>query len=130
MKIEIKKTIKRKFKLNKTKVKKLISQIVKEEEKKVKEINVTFVGKKYIQQLNFKYRNKNLPTNVIAFPIEIEKELLCDIYLCLDEMPRVMEKEEGAVFLIIHGVLHTLGYEHSEEMEKKGKYYLNLWNSL
>lgn len=131
MKIEIKKTIKRKIKLNKRKVKKLISQIIKEEGgKKVEEINITFVGKRYIQQLNLKYRNKNSPTNVISFPIKMNEKLLCDIYLCIDKIPTKMKKEKGIVFFIIHGVLHTLGYEHSVKMEEKENYYLSLWNSL
>lgn len=97
------------------------------------ELTLRIVDIDEITQLNHNYRNQNKATNVLAFPIvvpdnvEFEYPLLGDVIIC----PAVLEKEstesgkaleEHWAHIVIHGVLHLLGYDHikdndAEEMQ-------------
>jgi len=81
-----------------------------------------------VQELNNRYRGKDKPTNVLSFPyklpdsIAIDVPFLGDIILC----PTVLikeAKEQGksleahCAHLVIHGVLHLLGYDHIQPDE-------------
>lgn len=92
------------------------------------EIGVVFTNNQKIKELNKKYRKVNQATDVLSFPLE-EKKLLGDVVISL-EMAKSQAKEYKHSFekelsiLIIHGILHLLGYDHlkkqeTEEMEKK-----------
>ena len=105
------------------------------------ELNILFVTDKKIQQLNLKYRNKNKPTDVLSFPmVSSEEELISpqlqlgDIVISVetalrDAGQKKISFEEELKFLLIHGFLHLLGYDHeiskAEEvrMQKKEKEY-------
>ena len=94
------------------------------ENKKNQRINIIFTGNREITGINTGYRMKNYPTDVIAFRFtkgEYGYEG-GDIYIST-EKAKENAREYGAGYkeeltrLIIHGVLHTLGYDH----EKGGK---------
>lgn len=93
------------------------------------EISVRLTDDAEVRKLNHAYRQKDKPTNVLSFPLfepdQIEalsltddgEELLGDIVLALGVVTReAAEKnvsvERHAVHLIVHGVLHLLGYDH------------------
>ncbi|MBA2711039.1 MAG: rRNA maturation RNase YbeY [Tatlockia sp.] len=90
------------------------------------ELTLRIVNIDEIQQLNNDYRHQNKATNVLAFPsvipdgIELEYPLLGDVIIC----PEVLEKEslelkkpleEHWAHIVIHGVLHLLGYDHIKD---------------
>lgn len=84
-----------------------------------KEINVVFISNNQIQEMNKQYRNKDYPTDVLTFP-NGENNQLGDVVISLEkceeqriELEHSFERELG--FLFIHGVLHTLGYDHQTE---------------
>jgi probable rRNA maturation factor len=101
------------------------------------EVSVTFVENQRMQEINREYRNIDKPTDVISFALEEEGE--GEIAVIGDDLPTVLgdiivsvqkaeeqakdyghsyERELG--FLLIHGFLHLLGYDHlNEEDEKK-----------
>ena len=93
-------------------------------------LSVAFVDEKTSQEINRKYRKKNKPTNVLSFSLGKNDG---EIILC----PDVIEKETAKFgktfrnlfgFLVIHGMLHLEGHEHSsklgrEEMEKEETKY-------
>lgn len=105
------------------------------------EISVKFTTDADVQALNAAYRNKDKPTNVLSFPM-IDAELLASLYsadsgeillgdvvlargVCAAEAAgRGITVEAHASHLVVHGVLHLLGYDHeasdeeAEEMEK------------
>lgn len=94
--------------------------------KETAELTLRFVEPKEIQQLNRDYRGKDKPTNVLSFPFEaipgIELNLLGDVVIC----PQIMQQEASEqhkdpvhhyAHLVVHGVLHLLGYDHIEEQE-------------
>lgn len=85
------------------------------------EITIRLVEPQEIASLNHQYRQKNTATNVLAFPIELptivqmDCPFLGDVVVC----PQVLAQEAAATDLqahwahiIIHGVLHLLGYDH------------------
>ena len=94
-------------------------------------------------QLNGDYRDKPDPTNVLSFPDgtfeEIEGEFhLGDIFLGYEIIKSEAEKQDiplrnHLLHLIVHGILHLLGYDHQEEhqaqiMEQKEVLLLSLFN--
>jgi probable rRNA maturation factor len=90
------------------------------------EITIRICNKSEMIQLNSDYRNKNKPTNVLSFPFDMphypeeDIPLLGDIVICA-EVVADEAKEQGKTLeahwahLVVHGVLHLLGYDHVEE---------------
>ncbi len=91
------------------------------------EVSVTLVDNPYIQSLNKQYREKDVPTDVLAFPMgkdgkyEIDPEttarILGDIIISMEKVVdqskvygHTMRREVAA--LVAHGMLHLLGYDH------------------
>jgi len=88
-----------------------------------RELSVVFGSDRLLHDLNRTYRHKDRPTNVLAFPQEpIEAVapsagLLGDVVVSLptaDREARALEQplETRVVYLLVHGLLHLLGYDH------------------
>lgn len=91
------------------------------------EISVTFVDNAAIKELNAQYRGKDMPTDVLSFPLgengvydkneDSGASLLGDIVI---SMEKAMEQAElyghalqrEVAFLTVHSMLHLLGYDH------------------
>lgn len=94
-----------------------------------KPIDLFLVDSETMRKLNRKYRNKNKSTNVLSFqtPLHFPADTLGEVYLD----PKYIEKKgEDLVFMLVHGVLHILGYDHVKErdrisMERKEKSLLS-----
>ena len=95
------------------------------------ELTLRLVDQEESRQLNGQFRGKDNPTNVLSFPAElppgIDLPLLGDIVICA---PLVAEEalaqgktvQSHWAHLVVHGVLHLLGYDHqasddADEME-------------
>ncbi len=99
------------------------------------EISITLVGRDHIQELNRVYHGINRVTDVLAFSLEDSTasndvytdnspEFLGDVYVCPEVAQsharfRGINPSEEILRLVIHGVLHLMGYEHPEG---KGRY--------
>jgi probable rRNA maturation factor len=90
------------------------------------ELTVRIVDETESQQLNFQYRHKDKPTNVLSFPFEsppeIELSLLGDLVICCQVVEReALEQNKTTMahwaHMIVHGSLHLLGYDHIEDDE-------------
>src|SRR5690606_4915165 len=90
------------------------------------ELVIRIVDKPEMSQLNEYYRGKTGPTNILRFPFEapehIEMNLLGDLVVCapvLVEEARAQRKPlwHHWAHIIVHGVLHLLGYDHIEPDE-------------
>ena len=88
------------------------------------EISILFIGDQRIRDLNQQFRDIDRPTDVLSFPQISEDELeapgalvLGDVAISL-ETARCQSEEHGLSFeeeltlLLIHGILHLLGYDH------------------
>lgn len=99
----------------------IVDLVLKHEKKDIYEISVSFVSDEVIQQLNFKYRGKDKPTNVLSFIYNVNP--LCgDIILAYGTILREAEEQKKKIqdhltHLVIHGILHLLGYDHEIEKE-------------
>ena len=93
--------------------------------------NVIFVDNETIHKINRDYRNIDRETDVISFALEDNKEIdlaigrvLGDIYVSVDRI-KSQAKEYGhsekreMAFLVIHGLLHLLGYDHGTLEEEE-----------
>ena len=89
------------------------------------ELSVVFANDGLLHELNHTYRNKDRPTNVLAFPqYPVEAtgpagDLLGDIVVSLataEREAKTLEQplEHRVIYLIIHGLLHLLGYDHEQ----------------
>lgn len=89
--------------------------MIKTEEKlNSSEITVRIVNKKESGILNNVYRKKLGPTNVLSFVYTL-KPLCGDIVLCA---PMISDKKTWA-HLVVHGVLHLMGYDHMTQKDAK-----------
>lgn len=113
--------------VSKVHLQQLVRRILKKEKKVDQCLNLIFVNNRYIRRLNRKFLKKDRPTNVLAFPGE--GNFLGEIYISLD-FAKKEAKEWGIDTrteidrLVIHGLLHLLGYTH-KKMEGREEYYLN-----
>lgn len=110
--IEINNLTKRK--IDEKSLKGLAKKVLKSENRK-ENLSIAFVDKKTMKELNKKYRKEDKVTDVLSFGQGLDEIVIC---------PAVVKKEDMAKVLI-HGVLHILGYRHGRPMEKKQNYYLN-----
>ena len=87
------------------------------------EVSVRIVGEEEIASLNAQYRGLENATNVLSFPADIsveEVEILGDIVIC-SQVVKLESDLYGRGFadryvhMLIHGLLHLLGYDHMEE---------------
>lgn len=76
-----------------------------------------------IQEINRDYLGKDRPTNVISFAMQegdgegIQPDLLGDVVISADTAARDASEagtsfESELYFLLLHGILHLLGYDH------------------
>jgi probable rRNA maturation factor len=93
-------------------------------------LSLAFVNEKESKKINKQYRQKDRPTNILSFPFNKNSG---EILIC----PSVAKKEaknfdktfsQFIGFLVIHGMLHLKGMEHSskikqEKMERMEKKY-------
>ncbi len=100
------------------------------------ELSILIVDNSYMQELNFIYRNQNRPTDVLSFAMneladdepnpgtEGEVNVLGDIVISLEQAElqsqaynHSLERELG--YLVTHGMLHLLGYDHETDAERE-----------
>ena len=84
--------------------------------KKKAEITLRLVDENESQKINYQFRKKNQPTNVLSFLIQ-NSPLVGDLILChpvIKKEALIQKKKlmDHYAHLIIHGSLHLLGYEH------------------
>lgn len=77
----------------------------------------TLVDEDEIMRINQAYLNRDYITDIISFNLaEDEEDPIADIYICLDQAQDNANHYQKSLeselkLLIIHGILHTLGYE-------------------
>lgn len=94
-------------------------------------LNVVAVSKEKIQELNKTYRNKDAVTDILSFSEyadteafqadEQKKIFLGEIFFCQDVIMEAATEDgltgdHEMIYVFSHGVLHLVGYDHSDEM--------------
>jgi probable rRNA maturation factor len=105
-----------------------MSEILNYVDRNDNEISLLFVDNEEIRSLNKRYLNRDYPTNVISFSLtdgqhgNINPHVLGDIVISVEKA--IEDAEEADIelndeidFLMIHGVLHLLDYNHEDTSE-------------
>jgi len=94
------------------------------------EVSIRLVNVDESQSLNFEYRGKEKPTNVLSFPFEIPpgipaaemNHLLGDLVICSSVVEAEAKEQNKQLndhwaHMVTHGLLHLLGYDHIKDDE-------------
>ena len=97
------------------------------------EISVTFTDNAGIRELNRQYRDKDIDTDVLSFPMggngvydvdmETGAKILGDVVISMEKARDQAERfghsfQREVGYLTAHSVLHLLGYDHIDNLEK------------
>ena len=82
------------------------------------ELSIAFVDDESMRELNRRFRRKNKTTDVLTFPGD--GPLLGEIVISVDQARRQAADEKHSLaievrYLILHGILHALGYDHETD---------------
>ncbi len=127
-------------------------KVLKGENRERENISIAFISSDEIKKLNKKYRKKNKPTDVLSFGKTLNflpptnsgqifgingyspklaggESDTAEIVIC----PEIVRKNnEELARVLVHGILHILGYKHekskkeAEIMRAKEEYYLSI----
>jgi probable rRNA maturation factor len=109
-------------------------------EREQDELSILLTDDAYIRTLNSTHRGKDRPTDVLAFPQDDsqdaalpeaaklghtpgEERLLGDVVISLDTARRQAQRRKRPLidevsFLLAHGILHLLGYDHQNDADE------------
>jgi len=100
---------------------------MRDEIREISDVSIALVDDTAMQQLNKRFRRKNKTTDVLTFPADdsyadprAKGRPLGDIVISVDQARRQAANEKHALatevrYLIVHGILHALGYDHETD---------------
>lgn len=108
---------------DKVKIKRWIQQTVASESKKTGDINIIFCSDEYLLEVNKQYLEHDYYTDIITFNYNTDK-INGDLFISLDRVAdnanqNNVPRETELLRVIIHGVLHLLGYNDKTAKEEK-----------
>ncbi len=113
-------------------VRRSLKRLLKELGFRDSEVSLLLVDDDQIREINKNYLQRDRPTNVISFAMtegafgDVHPEILGDIILSVetaarDAMACNIDFMDEVEFLLIHGLLHLLGYNHENVESKEAK---------
>jgi probable rRNA maturation factor len=100
----------------------LASRVLDGEGLRRTELSISFVDDEEMEALHIRYMNEPGPTDVLSFPQgdgTAEGRLLGDVVIDPAEAARNSPDPISEVrLLLVHGILHLLGYDHEEEADR------------
>ena len=92
-------------------------------------VTVMITDNEHLQEMNQRYRGINKTTDVLAFETDftdpdLDSRYLGDVVISYQQARKQAEErghqvEEELLLLIVHGVLHLLGFDHNTSLEKE-----------
>ncbi len=109
---------KTKSKINLALVGRTAEQFLKLNKIKNRDVSIAFIGDASMSKLNKAYRGKNKPTDILAFPGD--NDFFGEIIIGYAQIKRQAKVYKNSVrqeliFILIHGLLHLLGYDDKTE---------------
>lgn len=109
---------------NQQELRRWIKKVITSENKEMGEINYIFCSDEYLLERNIKYLDHDTLTDIITFNYCKGQIITSDIMISIDRV-----KENSTIFdnsfseelhrVMIHGILHLIGYDDKTEKEKK-----------
>lgn len=92
-------------------------------------ISIILINQDEMHHMNKMYRNLDRPTDVLTFVDDLDDENLGDIFINVSAMESQAKeyghsKRREFSFLVTHGILHLLGFDHHSEKEEKEMFEL------
>tara|TARA_B100000287_G_C20301843_1_gene650186 strand:+ start:67 stop:534 length:468 start_codon:yes stop_codon:yes gene_type:complete len=133
------------------KIKKLVNEVIKVALGEINKTNKKFylsillTNNSEIEKINFKYRRKKNPTNVLSFPQNVQRitskkssaMILGDIVISLEKIKKESIEQKKTFknhlsHMLIHGLLHLFGYTHEsfDDSQKMEKFEINILSKL
>lgn len=83
-------------------------------------LSVVLIGTTRMRSFNKKYRGKDMPTDILAFPLnKKEGEIFLNPHTLRSKAKKFnMTLRDYTQYVFIHGLLHLKGYDHGRTMEK------------
>ena len=105
-------------------VKDLCKIVLKDSSYDAISLNVIFSDDTNLSRLKLKYFNEDVLTDVLAFPIQNDTKLEAEIYISYDRAISSSKEfnvslNSELIRLIVHGILHLLGYRDNNDELKK-----------
>jgi len=88
------------------------------------QLDITFITNNQMQVLNKTHLNHDYPTDIITFDLSEGETIFGDVYISVQQA-EIQAKDEGHSIetelytLVIHGLLHLLGFDDLNESDKK-----------
>ena len=133
------------LRLSKTKLEVLVQTLLSHLKLSGSDFDLTLVDDPTIQKMNHQFRKKNQATDVLSFPLHEFKrvtqyqglflgDLVISVETAVRQAPNFNHSSwQEICFLIIHGLLHLLGYDHElDEKEEKRmqRMEVKLWKAI
>ncbi len=113
-----------------------LEYVLEEEDRELGEVSYIFCDDEYLYDINVKYLKHNTLTDIISFDYSLGKVVSGDIYISIERVrenagDRAIEFVDELHRIMVHGLLHYVGYKDKSESEKKAMrkkedYYLSL----
>ena len=103
--------------------------------KKKQEFSILLTNNKKMRELNYKFRKKNKPTDVLSFPLSYNKYIgdIAISYEIIDKRSKLTNFFLEFDKMWLHGYFHLIGYDHKKlkdfkKMNKKENLVLNYFH--
>jgi rRNA maturation RNase YbeY len=127
----------RRYRLKKESIQNYVRGVLSKEKKRNATVSVVLVDSRFARRINREFLGHDEPTDVLSFPLEKGERLEGEIYVNLDRA-RQQAGLYGVSFgnevarLVIHGVLHLLGYDdrtgrEAGRMKREEERHLGFW---
>ncbi len=109
----------------KDKLRLLLKEVCKQENAQLSFINCVFCSDEYLLQINKKHLKHNFLTDIITFDFSEKKDQIeGDLYISVDRVKENAKKygdtfKTETIRVVLHGLLHLIGYKDKSEKEKK-----------
>lgn len=123
-----------KIPISKKTLEKNVLQVLLGLKKKKATISLHVIGDKKMTDLNFQYRGKKKPTDVLSFASQEGDSAMAtddwgDVFICLPQVKRQAKEYKISwkiefYRMMIHGILHLFGYDHMNEKDARKMFRL------
>ena len=105
-------------------IKSLIAGVIRDEKKRKGDICIIFCSDNYLLMINKKYLNSDYYTDIVTFDYVKDDLISGDLFISIERIRENALKYRVAFFeelfrLVIHGILHLIGYNDGTDKEKK-----------